>query len=408
MDDVALVRISQLQPGMVVQADVLHPVTRQIVLKGGAPLSAQAIAMLASLGLREVSIAARPVQKAALTGPLGNPFTARKALDAVTGAGRTVTPGLKQLEQTLGGQLNLLKERLPKSKDVKRTLELAPVVQEVIQRNVHTVKQLDKAFLETAKVDIRTVDRCVSGTISEIIHNREVLENLHDLRCYDAYTAAHSANVMSLSLVVGLTLGYSFEQLRILGVGALMHDLGKHDVPDAILNKPAKLTDQEFTVMKTHPEHSAHILKDYAWATKDIIEIALYHHEKHNGTGYPRRLAGDRIPQMAMIAAIVDVYDALISRRVYKQPMAPHMVYKIITDGEGTHFDPGVVRAFQKFIVPYPAGAEVKLTSGEVARVMKVNRSEPRRPVVMLEGQIVDLVRHDRLEVVDLHQSGSP
>ncbi|MNX81967.1 Cyclic di-GMP phosphodiesterase response regulator RpfG [compost metagenome] len=209
---------------------------------------------------------------------------------------------------------------------------------------------------------------------------------------------------MSLSLLMGVTLGYTPAQLRMLGIGALLHDIGKNQIPDFILNKPAKLTEAEFNVMKSHPEKGLRLIENYRWATPEIKGIIMHHHEKWAGGGYPYNLKGTNIPEMARVVAVCDVWDALISNRVYKKGMPPERAYKIILEGMDTHFERRMVWAFQHFIVPYPKNALVVLNSGEVAKVVKVNREACQLPVVELEGQLIDLAKHGRLQVSDLYR----
>ena len=209
---------------------------------------------------------------------------------------------------------------------------------------------------------------------------------------------------MSLSLLMGVTLGYTPAQLRMLGIGALLHDIGKNQIPDFILNKPAKLTEAEFNVMKSHPEKGLRLIENYRWATPEIKGIIMHHHEKWAGGGYPHNLKGANIPEMARVVAVCDVWDALISNRVYKKGMPPEMAYKIILEGMDTHFERRMVWAFQNFIVPYPKNALVVLNSGEIAKVVVVNRENCQLPVVELDGQLVDLAKHGRLMVSDLYR----
>ncbi|HEY9765734.1 MAG TPA: HD domain-containing phosphohydrolase, partial [Chroococcales cyanobacterium] len=130
----------------------------------------------------------------------------------------------------------------------------------------------------------------------------------------------------------------------------------------------------------------------------------LHHHEKVNGMGYPNGLQGKDIPEMAKIIAIVDVYDALVSDRPYKTAMPPNMAYQIIMEGFNTHFEGRIVWAFQKFIVPYPVNCLVVLNSGEVAKVAKVNRQSLLRPIIELDGQMIDLTNHPRLSIVNIYR----
>ena len=149
------------------------------------------------------------------------------------------------------------------------------------------------------------------------------------------------------SVLIGQKLGLSEEDIRRLRIGGLFHDVGKIGVPDSILLKEGKLTDDEYSQIKNHPSIGAHILQNSEFF-KDIIPIVKHHHEKYDGTGYPGKLKGEEIPFEARIMAIVDVYDALVSKRVYKEAFDFDKADRIIIEGMGTQFDPGLKSAYEK------------------------------------------------------------
>lgn len=398
--------LEDLKPGMVLAESVQHPGTRQILLTPGTVISVQNLSVLYRAGVPFVMVvnfepteAIAPPQvlshapvlrppaerfQRAKTGPLGSLFQAPPAPRPV--------------------EAPIMQPQRPQTAPLSRFAEdrVEKLARDVVQHNVTAIREIADTYRESAAIDFDKAESCVQTTLQEIITNREVLNSLCDLRVYDEYTYAHSANVMSLSLLVGVTLGYPIDKLRVLGIGALLHDIGKNLIPDFILNKPGKLTEAEFTVMKTHPEKGLRMVQNHRWATPEIRGIILHHHEKWSGGGYPYGLKGNDIPEGARIAAVCDVWDALISNRVYKKGMPPNQAYKIILDSMDTQFERRIVWAFQNFIVPYPKNALVLLNSGEIAKVHTVNREEPIRPVVELDGQTIDLARHGRLVVADL------
>jgi len=281
--------------------------------------------------------------------------------------------------------------------------------EEVLQRNLSVVKTITQQVRHASRIDIGSVDQAVQTTIRRIVEEPELIQNLVDLRIYDEYTYTHSANVMSLALVVGTAMKYPLEKLRMLGVGALLHDIGKTLVPEEILNKPSKLTEEEFRIMATHPANGIMILGSYQWANNDIKNCAFQHHEKINGKGYPMGLKGDQIAEMSQVVSIVDFYDALISDRCYKKGLPPDLVYQTIINGTGAHFDARIVKAFLKYIVPYPVNAEVVLSNGMHGRVTRVNRKNLLAPVVLVEGHgEVDLMRAANVTVVQLKSAPKP
>jgi HD-GYP domain-containing protein (c-di-GMP phosphodiesterase class II) len=163
----------------------------------------------------------------------------------------------------------------------------------------------------------------------------------------DSDTNIHNYRVTLYSVRLGEKQGISNAAMQGLIKGAFLHDVGKIAISDTILLKPGKLTDEEFAVMKTHVNHRVEIIGSYAWL-KDTEDVIRCHHERFDGSGYPSRMSGKHIPQNARIFAIVDVFDALTSRRPYKEPFSLETSMKIIEDSQGSHFDPAIVRLFME------------------------------------------------------------
>ena len=392
--------LHQVRPGSVLAEPAFHPLTMQLLLPAGSPLTPQAISMLVRSGVRQVALmdfegvqdaAAPPNRFAARISELP-PSPSPVAGIASHGDMPPPAPGVARPEP--GRHAPTFPEE-----------RLEVVAREVVTRNFAAIREFERQFHQSSSVDFQKVDGCVQTTLREIVLNREILESLVDLRVYDEYTYAHSANVMSLALLMGVTLGFNYEKLRVLGVGAMLHDIGKTMIPDFILNKPGRLTPAEFDVIKLHPERGLKMIAHHRWASPDIQAIILHHHERWDGRGYPHGLKGRDIPEMARIVSVVDVYDALVSRRVYKEPMPPDQAYQLILSGMNSQFEARMVWAFQNFIVPYPCNAVVVLSNGVVAKVRRVNKNDPLRPVVDMEdGTQVDLAGQQGLVVRDLYR----
>lgn len=175
------------------------------------------------------------------------------------------------------------------------------------------------------------------------------LESIETLRytveAKDTYTRGHSDRVSAYSVLIGERLGLSDEDLKILKIGGLFHDVGKIGVPDSILLKEAKLSDDEYSQIKNHPSIGAHILSS-ATIFKDIIPIVKHHHERFDGNGYPGKLKGEEIPFLARIAAVADTFDAMTSRRTYRDALSLDIVIEEIRKCSGTQFDPTIAKAF--------------------------------------------------------------
>lgn len=168
---------------------------------------------------------------------------------------------------------------------------------------------------------------------------------LKALDCKDHYTFGHSMRVAYFSLVTGRELGLSEEELKELELSAIFHDIGKIGTPDQVLNKPSRLTEEEFLVMKQHPEQSYEILKEYPIFEKIALN-ARYHHERYDGRGYPLGMKGDEIPLFARIILIADTFDAMTSTRPYRKGLDYSVAYDELNQFSGTQFDPKCVQAF--------------------------------------------------------------
>jgi len=223
---------------------------------------------------------------------------------------------------------------------------------------------------------------------------------LADLSSADGYTFQHSIDVTALGLLIGFRYfsdnGWTDfrgevrfddleERLSVLGLGLLLHDIGKLAIPLGILNKPGKLTPEEWEIMKTHPRAGVDILDGSRWSPL-VKAVVLRHHERWNGSGYPDGKAGNEIHQMARIAAVADVYDAITSERLYAPARPAHIGVREIIKGKGTLFEPAVVESFLRVVAPFPAGSEVELTDGRNGIVASVPDEALDRPTVRLLG----------------------
>lgn len=244
----------------------------------------------------------------------------------------------------------------------------------------------------------------VSRQLIDVIEpNKQILISIFDLKSYDDYTYNHSLGVAVISIAIGTALHLSRQELCELGICALMHDIGKTKIPIEIINKPGKLTKEEFDVIKKHPALGAEYMTNNNLGIDRIREGILSHHEKYDGTGYPNGQAGKDIPLFGRIISVADVFDALTSLRPYHMPTPPKDGIEYIMGGSGKSFDIQVVRAFLQKISPYPVGSCVKLSNGELAIVVRQRKSSPLRPKIRLLSNpklVVDLYSQRNLQNV--------
>ena len=206
-----------------------------------------------------------------------------------------------------------------------KSVEQMNMIKQINEELADSKELLEKSYLESIEVLRRTVE------------------------VKDVYTRGHSDRVSEYSVLIGEKMGLSEEDLRILRIGGLFHDIGKIGIPDRILLKEAKLTDEEYAEIKKHPTIGAHILED-AEAFKDMVPIVKYHHERFDGRGYPEGLKGKEIPLFARIVAVADTFDAMTSRRSYRQALDFDYTMNEIERCKGTQFDPAIADVFLEIL----------------------------------------------------------
>lgn len=246
---------------------------------------------------------------------------------------------------------------------------------------------LVREFLNNARLgkdpDAGKVTGTVGRMVDSVFRNQDALTSLARLKSFDDYTFGHCVNVCILSIAIGRQMDMEKAGLEELGTGAILHDIGKMLVPDKVLNKPGKLTDEEFAIMKNHASLGGQMLSG-AKISETAMLVAAQHHERYDGSGYHKGLSRDGIHLYARIAAVADVYDAMTSKRVYQNGMLPEEALKRLYLMRGTHFQPEMVERLIKCLGIYPIGTFVELNTGELAIVKMVNRSHPMQPIIQL------------------------
>jgi len=220
---------------------------------------------------------------------------------------------------------------------------------------------------------ISVVKSMVELTITEP-HAMLALSMLKD---YDNYTFTHSVNVSVLSLAVGRACNASDEQLRTLGLGGLLHDLGKLRVDVNIITKPGRLTDSEFEAIKQHPGFGADIIRQMEGVTEEVMDIVLGHHLRYDRSGYPNDAIGRNISSLVDMTAIADAYDAMTTLRSYQRPFTPRRAIARLREISGSSLHPHYVEMFVGSLGPYPVGSLVRLDNNEVGLVVRVDPKDP-------------------------------
>jgi putative nucleotidyltransferase with HDIG domain len=262
------------------------------------------------------------------------------------------------------------------AKDSQAVLEQVPLVEEAAEaaiiRNeaVSLIQQSLQLASEGKPPEVGSTYDLASKMKDSIQRNRDALVLLTRIRSKDEYTLYHSISVSSLVLDMCNFKKIADGKALDLAVGALFHDIGKTLVPEAILNKPGSLTEEEMRQMKKHSEYSANLLRDAEGLPMEAYDISLHHHERYDGTGYPHGLEGDHISYGAQLTAVCDVFDAITSARCYREGLGTVAGLRKVYEMGGTHFAPKLANDFIRCIGVYPVGSCVKLQNGLIGVVI--------------------------------------
>ncbi len=235
-----------------------------------------------------------------------------------------------------------------------------------------------------ASVNTQKAKQLVSELADQVMTSQHALVWLTFLKSRDEYTANHCVNVCILALSFGRCLGLDKQQLNQVGLGGLLHDLGKMQIPDHILNKPGKLTAEEFEIMRQHPELGFKLLKDEKDLPMEVLDAVLHHHERKKAHGYPDQLSEEKIPLLTQIISIVDVYDAVTSDRCYHDGISPYEALNSIYKWAEKDFNKELIESLIQCLGIYPIGSLVELDNGMVGVVISASKSARLRPLIML------------------------
>jgi len=273
------------------------------------------------------------------------------------------------------------KQELFKYSEFKQELTHAVGIHKSTHNYIKTVMQDVRVG---HSIDTNNAKLLVSDLVDSVVTNATALLWLTNLKERDEYTSQHSLNVCILTLVFGRHLGLSNEVLNRIGVGALLHDIGKLRVPLNILNKPSTLTDQEFGIIKKHPVYGFDLLKNKPGLHEISMDIIQHHHERLNGSGYPDGLTGEYISQYTKMVSIIDVYDAITSKRVYHDEATPYDALNILYQDSDKKIDRELLEQFIKCVGIYPVGSVVELNTGDIGIVVATSEKHHLHPVLML------------------------
>lgn len=250
-----------------------------------------------------------------------------------------------------------------------------------------SIKEITENFKMSSRLNLLRFKKVMDLILSEVLNNRSILASLTDIRTSDPndFLFNHSINVTALSVLIGLNMYYPENKLYELGMGVLLHDIGKTTLPDKFITTPTKdLTDDEFKLYQQHTWNGYEILRANPEIRLVSAAIALQHHERYDGMGFPRSQKGTNILEHARIAAIADAYDNLSNDRGNRKKLPAYRVSEYLQSKSGTLFDPKIVDRFIQKIALYPQGSKILLNNGKSGFVIRQNSENNKKPMVRL------------------------
>lgn len=248
-------------------------------------------------------------------------------------------------------------------------------------------------YQDTQSADFTNASRSITDDLMKAISDNDaVAVDISALKVSDEYTFKHSVDVATMSMIIARKYGLDNKQVYEIGISGLLHDIGKSKIPNEILNKAGKLTDEEFEMMKQHSVFGFQILQEKKDLSNEVKMGVLQHHEKMNGRGYPLKADGEKISLFPRIISVADIYDALVTERPYKKPFSPRDAVEMIMSMT-EELDIDIMRCFMESVILYPVGTDVALSTGETARVVENIPNAVLRPKVMVveTGKVYDL-----------------
>ncbi|SHH63938.1 HDIG domain-containing protein [Caloranaerobacter azorensis DSM 13643] len=252
------------------------------------------------------------------------------------------------------------------------------------------------------KIIISEISDEVNDIIDEITSSNNILSRLRQIEESDDYTFQHSLTVCMLSIMLGKWLGYTWRELKQLALSGLFHDIGKLRVSRDIIEKPSRLNEMEFNIVKKHTIFGYNILMETVGISQNTALGALQHHEREDGSGYPLRLKSDKIHEFGKIIAVCDIFNAMTSKRIYEDKKSPFKVAELISENRFGVLDARISTVFLDNISKFYVGNLVKLSNGVIGEIVYVNKNIPTRPVVRVEDDFVDLMKLRDIEIIDI------
>lgn len=390
--------INEISEGMVLGAPIVDAEGIVELLSKGTALTKRHIALMTQMGIEEVLILDKEedieeavelnvgeIAKTAETH--GKPFDAVKLQAELAALDKQIYEPAPRSVVNSNMEIHVLTGEGDIPIDVKH------------EKMIKETKAVFNQIREDGELDLEKIRQNMEETLPDIVRNNDVLMRLNQLKSSDDYTFEHSMRVSILATMIGKWLGYSQSELLELGEAGLLFDIGKLNIPEFLLQKPAKVTPEEYELIKKHAQFGYSILLKTKGVTSNIKYAALHHHERMDGTGYPLRLRQNQIHDFAKIIMVCDVFDALTTDRPYKKAISPILAAEYISWSSGKLFDSKVCYILIKKLSEYYLGKKVKLTTGQEGRIVFIDDNYPTRPIVQVDDEFINLIKEREINV---------
>ena len=403
------VRTEVLQPGMVVASDVISK-GNQLIFPKGYVLTEKALSRLETYDIRDIRIE-DPVGievEEITEEELNNAETPEVDSSVMTFATESLMSALTGLDQELiqenmTPEISVTQQEEPSHFEKLKASREFPAFKQSFSENLEGLRDnLNDIVEKNTPIDVDNMIGDTMRIISAQGNTFGVFDMLHNMRDFDDLTYAHSMNVAMICNVFARWLGFDEDNVKLATACGMMHDIGKLKIPDSIIKKPGKLTDEEFMAIKSHPIEGYNILKNQQ--ISDHIKLsALEHHEKCDGSGYPMKLTRDKIDGFAKIVAIADVYDAMTANRVYREGMCPFKVIGIFEEEGLQKYEISYIMKFLENVVNTYIDNRVMLNDGRIGTVRWINKQRLSKPMLeMTDGTFLELGKEPTLSIVKI------
>ena len=396
-------RISELVPGLTTAEDV-YSFNNQLVVERNTTLTDEIITRLEYYSVLSIRVKEDEVPSGGSASSSGSDLfdldldnlffnsdsTANASQQASPYAGMSNTPQTSE-----NWSFSDTSPALSYSQRIKATKQFMEFQKNFVA-NTEALEGHLHEIIEKNSINTGVMLQSVSSLIVKGSTSISMFDMLHNMRSYDDLTYVHSMSVALICNIFGKWLGYSEEDKKILTLAGLLHDIGKMTIPENIIKKPARLTNDEYMQIKKHTVEGYKILKNLPIDTR-IKDAALMHHERCDGGGYPLSVTGERIPDFAKIVAIADVYDAMTAARVYRGPMCPFKVVSIFEEEGLQKYDSHFILTFLENIGQTYLNNRVRLNDGREGEIVLIHRDAVSRPLIKLtDGSFVDLINENK------------